>query len=192
MQTVSPRIVHVVIMIMLVSFFSSFSATAAVKSKKGVAAKDQPVKEQTVKELTVKEMRQQTYMKFLEAGGYRPELDKDGDVAFKHEGGNYIIQVDENDNVYFRLIYPNFWEIESEEERQDVLIAGNFTNSDIKCAKVFMLRDNVWAVVEIFLAKPEDYEKLLSRSISSIQSVVGTFRSKMQELKSERTKGGKS
>lgn len=192
MQTMTLRIVHAVIMIMLVSSFGSLTATAAVKAKKEPAAKEQKTKEQPKKEQTTKEISQQAYMKFLEANGYHPELDKDGDVTFKHEGGNYIIQVDENDNVYFRLIYPNFWEIESEEERQEVLIAANVANSDIKCAKVFMLRDNVWAVVEIYLTKPDDYEKLLSRSISSIQSVVGSFRSKMQELKSSRIKPAKS
>lgn len=187
MHNVTLRFVKAAVLIMLVGSFGFLPAVAAEKAKKE-AVKKEPAK----KVLTEKEIRQQTYMKFLESNGYRPELDKDGDVAFKHEGGNYIIQVDENDNVYFRLIYPNFWEIESEEERQDVLLAGNFANSDIKCAKVFMLRDNVWAVVEIFLSKPEDYEKILSRSISSIQSVVGSFRSKMQELKNDRMKSGKS
>jgi hypothetical protein len=187
MQISTRKTVRVVILALLACALAVLPTSAEDKAKKASGKTDKPVKE-----LTVKEKRQQTYMKFLEANGYRPELDQDGDVAFKHEGGNYIIQIDEGDDVYFRLIYPNFWEIESEQERSDVLVASTVANAGIKCAKVFMLRDNVWAVVEIFLAKPEDYEKLLSRSISTIQSSVNSFRSKMQELKESRQKAGKT
>lgn len=186
MHTLTQRFVKAIALTILIGSFGLLPANAEKVKKE--PAKKEPVK----KEQSVREVRQQAYIKFLEANGYRPELDKDGDVAFKHEGGNYIIQIDENDNLYFRLIYPNFWEIENEQERSDVLIASTVANSDIKCAKIFMLRDNVWAVVEIFLAHPDDYEKLLSRSISSIQSAVGGFRTKMQELKNERMKSIKS
>lgn len=143
------------------------------------------------KELTEKEKRQEKYMKFLASKGYTPELDPDGDVLFKYEGGNYIIQIDESDNLYLRLLYPNFWEIESEEERSDVLLASTVSNMRVKCAKVFMVQNNVWSVVEIFLLKPEDYEKLLPRSISAIQSSVEVFRMNMQELKKARDGKGK-
>ena len=61
----------------------------------------------------------------------------------------------------------------------------------VKCAKVFMVQNNVWSVVEIFLLKPEDYEKLLPRSISAIQSSVEVFRMNMQELKKARDGKGK-
>jgi hypothetical protein len=181
------RIARVCFLALLACGLAALPAPAADKAKKESGKTEKPVKE-----LTAKEKRQQTYIKFLESSGYRPELDQDGDVTFKHEGGNYIIQIDENDDVYFRLLYPNFWDIESEQERSDVLVASTVANANIKCAKVFMVRDNVWAVVEIFLAKPEDYEKLLSRSISTIQSSVNSFRNKMQELKESRQKAGKT
>ncbi|MCL6595365.1 MAG: hypothetical protein K6V73_04045, partial [Firmicutes bacterium] len=57
--------------------------------------------------------RAQGYLEFLAEEGYRPRLDADGDVVFKVEGGAYYILLDE-DEEFFRLIYPNFWPLETE------------------------------------------------------------------------------
>ena len=56
------------------------------------------------------------YMDFLSGEGYRPTIDNDGDVVFKVEGGLYYIDVDADDAVYFRVVYPNFWSIENPDE----------------------------------------------------------------------------
>jgi hypothetical protein len=142
------------------------------------------------KEPGPKERLQQMYMVALAGKGYRPDYDSDGDVIFKHEGGNYIIQIHEDDDGYFRLIYPNYWTIESEQERSDVLDAASVSNSSVKCAKTFIVRDNVWSVLELFLSKPDDFENHLSRSLSALQSGVNAFKSRMQELREARLKSG--
>ncbi len=174
MHSSIPRVIYILSLTLLMNYFGPVSALYAEKKEPGK-----------------KEKLQQMYMTYLKASGYRPDLDSDGDVTFKHEGGNYIIQIHENDDGYFRLIYPNFWEIESEQEGEDVLVAGSATNSIVKCAKIFTVKDNLWAVVELFLTKPDDYEKLLARSISALQNGVSTFRTKMQELGEIRKKKDK-
>jgi len=124
---------------------------------------------------------QNLYVAFLTKEGYAPSIDRDGDVQFKFEGGSYFIGVQEKDPKYFRLVFPNFWRIESERERRKVLIAANDSTAKVKCAKVFMLKDNVHASVEIFVNSPEDFKPVFRRSISAIRAGVRNFVRKMQE-----------
>ena len=121
------------------------------------------------------------YVDFLTKEGYHPELDKDGDVVFKSEGKTYLIIADENDPVYFRLIFPNFWAIESEPERQKVLVAADHASSRTKVAKVYTTQNNnVWASVEVFLAKPEEFSAIFQRSMNALQASIANFVEKMR------------
>ncbi len=79
-----------------------------------------------------KQERAEMYRSFLASEGYTPKIDNDGDVAFKFEGGNYYILVDDKDEAFFRLAYPGFWEIESEEERAKVIEAALHATAQTK------------------------------------------------------------
>jgi len=121
------------------------------------------------------------YVDYLSKEGFHPELDKDGDVVFKSEGKTYLIIADENDPVYFRLIFPNFWAIESEPERQKVLVAADYATGRTKVAKVYTTQNNnVWASIEVFLRKPEDFKEIFQRSMSALQASVANFVEKMR------------
>jgi hypothetical protein len=56
------------------------------------------------------------YLTYLLDEGFRPHITNNGNVAFKCEGRNYYIDIDEDDEEFFFLVYPNFWPIESDEE----------------------------------------------------------------------------
>lgn len=119
------------------------------------------------------------YMVYLQEEGFFPRIDDDGDVAFKYEGGNYCILVDESDEDFFRLIYPGFWSIESEEERIKVSYAALQATADTKVAKIFPVRDNTWAAVEMFQSPPQNFQKIFMRSLRALRTAVETFRAKM-------------
>lgn len=118
---------------------------------------------------------QQLYMGFLAKEGYQPTVDSDGDVQFKAEGKTYFIDVNEKDLMYFNLVLPNIWPIESEPERAQVLAAADAANRTCKATKVFMVRDNVWIGIELFVETPEDFVKVFKRSMTGIQCGVKTF-----------------
>jgi hypothetical protein len=120
------------------------------------------------------------YMDYLREEGYVPRLDDDGDVVFKYEGGTYILFADEKDPAYFRLAFPNFWEIESEEEERQVLDVINELNGRLKVVKFFIPRDDLWASVEMFIDPIENFRAVFARSISLLSQAVGMFRDKMQ------------
>lgn len=128
-----------------------------------------------------KQERAEMYRQYLLEEGFAPRIDEDGDVAFKYEGGSYVIIVDDKDDVFFRLIYPGFWSIESEEERTKVTQAALHATAQTKVAKVFMVRDNTWASIEMFCSPPEAFKPVFSRCLSALRTGVDTFRTKMRE-----------
>ena len=105
------------------------------------------------------------YSNYLRSEGYAPKIDDDGDVIFKYEGRTYLIMPDERDQQFFRLIFPNFWSIESEAERQKVLAAAGHATGLTKVGKVYIMRDSTWASVEIFLASPDHFSAVFTRSL---------------------------
>jgi len=128
-----------------------------------------------------KEERQKAYMEFLTREGYRPDIDSDGDVRFKHEGFTYFIEVDEKDDKYFRIGFPNFWSIDSDAERARVLVACDEATRRCKGAKVYSVRDNVWASFETFFDETRQYEPVFRRMMGALRTAVSAFVQKMKE-----------
>ena len=126
--------------------------------------------------------RARMYEEFLRAEGYQPEVDEDGDVRFKKEGGLYFIDVDERDEQFFRLCFPNFWSVESDEERGRALAACDYSNSLSKVAKVYLVHNtHAWAAIELFFAEPEEFRGVFERCIGALQNGVRNFVKRMQE-----------
>jgi hypothetical protein len=125
--------------------------------------------------------KSEMYKTYLVGEGYKPDVDKDGDIAFKREGRWLLIIIDGGDEEYFQLAYPNFWKIESEEERQIVVSACALVTSKTKVVKVYPVKDNVWASFEIVLPKPEDFKAVFPRAVDLLESGVRKFVDYMRE-----------
>jgi hypothetical protein len=121
------------------------------------------------------------YVDYLMEEGYRPRIDDDGDVVFKHEGRTYYITIDVNDKEFFRLIFPNFWSIENDEERDRAYIAADYATERTKVAKVYMRSDglDMMASIEMFIADPAGFAAVFPRCLSALQASVKNFREKM-------------
>ena len=127
-----------------------------------------------------KEERTKMYNDYLQGEGFSPSVDSDGDVMFKQEGRSYLIQIDANDEDFFRIIFPNFWKIENDAERVKVEQAAMIATSNTKVAKVFPVRDNVWAAVELFCSPADSFKPVFVRSMSALQSAVDKFAETMR------------
>ncbi|MFK7926207.1 MAG: hypothetical protein AB8H47_29935 [Bacteroidia bacterium] len=121
------------------------------------------------------------YLEFLESQEIEGKIDTDGDIQFKHEERSYFIEVDATDTEFFRLVLPNVWPIESEEERLQVLRAVDFVNNQVKVAKTYTVKDNVWIGIEVFRDDIDDYEEYFERSLQVIDRSVDYFIQKMEE-----------
>jgi hypothetical protein len=120
------------------------------------------------------------YMEYLQGEGYAPKVDDDGDVVFKHEGGTYIMFADEQDRTYFRLVFPAFWEIESEEEGEQVHQTMCELNGGLKVVKFYVVRNNTWASVEMFVDPIENFPAVFGRCLSLLGHARNQFRQKMR------------
>ena len=129
-----------------------------------------------------KAARADLYLNYLAEEGYRPEIDPDGDVAFRCEGWAYVILIDETDENYFALLCPNFWEVENEGELDNALVAANYATRTTKVAKIFLRSDNknTSASLEMFFDQPEDFRAVFSRALSALRTGVRTFADRMR------------
>lgn len=127
-----------------------------------------------------KKERAQMYMDYLRSEGFSPQLDQDQDIFFKFEGRTYLILIDERDEEFFRLVFPNFWSIDNEAERVKVEKAALQATADTKVAKVFPVKDNVWATIELFCLPPDSFKGVFKRGLSALRSAVNTFTEKMR------------
>jgi hypothetical protein len=125
-------------------------------------------------------VRSHAFAEFLKAEGYVPTVDTDGDILFKFEGRTYVLLLDDEDTEFFRIVFPNFWEIESDDERRKIEKAALVATSDTKAAKVYPVRDDTWASIEIFAATDEAFQRVFSRSMSALQSVIRNFSEEMK------------
>ena len=127
------------------------------------------------------ERRRQVFVQHLKSEGFAPKIDKDGDVVFKIEGGIYYIAMDKNDPEFFRMVYPRFWETESEAERLKALDAANHSNVRCKVSKVMVSSGNVSAAIEMLLPDPSDFEKVFGRCVGLLRNGVNTFLARVRE-----------
>ncbi len=124
----------------------------------------------------------QTYDTFLRDQGYTPKIDGDGDVLFKREGRMYFIQIYDGDPQYFRIVFPHFWEIETQEEREQVARACVAATALSKCTKLFITRDHVSATIELLLSNPDAYKAVFERLMDALMHGVNNFVTKMREI----------
>lgn len=122
-----------------------------------------------------------TYREFLAEEGFEAELDEAGDVAFTLDGRSFWLMVDDDDPAYFRLLFPNFWSIDSETEHQRAMLAAAEVTAEIKVAKVYVLGDDTQASVEMFLAAPADLRPVFDRALRALQGAVRRFCEIMQD-----------
>ena len=124
--------------------------------------------------------RAELYRAFLAEEGYAPKIDEDGDVVFKCEGMVFFISVDD-DAEYFRLVCADFWSIDSHAERDRVVHAAAAVNSLVKVAKVYPVRDDTWASVEMYCSPPDAVLPVLLRAMGTLRGIVSEFRKEMHE-----------
>jgi hypothetical protein len=129
-----------------------------------------------------KAVKAKTYIDYLRAEGWQPETDSDGDVYFKKEGYTYFLIVDADDDMFFQVLFPGFWAIESPAERQKALEACCFATSETKVAKAFIAKnDKVSVSVEVFMKSADQFSAVFNRCMSACQACVQRFIEKMKE-----------
>ena len=116
---------------------------------------------------------------FLAEEGFRPQLDDEGDVLFKFEGGTYFLITSEEDASYFALYYLRFWALEDPAERLRAHEAAAQAHRRVRVGRLTILDDDVTASIQAYLPDGEAWRGVLMRNLSGLQALVRTFREQM-------------
>jgi hypothetical protein len=143
----------------------------------------EPLKSGKERKAMNREERVEMVRNFLAEEGFRPTLDKDGDIVFKVEGHRFFVELDAKDEQYFRVARESFWDLDSDEVRARAAVAANETMRRLKAVKVLLGTKVVYAVIELFCEPPSSFIDVLPRTIDSLQSAVTRFCEKMNEEK---------
>lgn len=108
------------------------------------------------------------------------------DLIFKVEGRSYILIADADDTDFMRLVFPNFWPLESDEEFAAALQAISIVNGRCKGAKVHAnsTNDNIIVTTEFLIASadPKLPSNLFVRYIRMINNAADEFARIMREF----------
>lgn len=122
----------------------------------------------------------QPHLDFLVSEGYRPEVDEDGDLRFRHEGRTHFLIPQEKDPGYFRVSFPGAWECDGPEEEALALRTVNAVNRDLKVAKCVLVDGVVWVSVEGFFDPPDSFRPVFARCLDVIGSAAWQIRERMR------------
>jgi hypothetical protein len=90
---------------------------------------------------------QKTLMKFLESEGHSAARDERG-ISFFTAGSRHVLQFDDDDD-FVLLAIPDFWQVDTPQERRRALEAAVETASRVKCGKIVIVgAGSVWAAFE--------------------------------------------
>ena len=120
----------------------------------------------------------------LQEEGYgNVRTDEDGQLVFQLDGSTYLFSLDNNDPGYIRLLFPNFWSIDSDDERARAMVACNQVTLDCKCASVSIGSDSVTAEVQLLLPTGGTLDgTYVRRILSMISTAVSYFMEQMSRM----------
>lgn len=108
------------------------------------------------------------------------------DLVFKAEGRSYILIADADDADFVRLVFPNFWSLDSDEEFAAALQAISIVNGRCKGAKVHATskNDNIIATAEFLISadSPQIKGSLFIRYIHMLNNAAQEFGRIMREF----------
>jgi hypothetical protein len=124
---------------------------------------------------------QQFYINFMKEEGFVTKIDEQGDIAFKYQGDDFFLGLEEDDETFFRLGWLSAWGSESDEEKLLLLIAASKTNAEMKFTKTFILNEDVIFVTTDMLVDIKNFKVDIKRLLDAIVSTVETFKGFMTE-----------
>lgn len=121
------------------------------------------------------------YLEILSEEGFRPVLDEDGGIVFKYEGIKFLVDAQEDDPEYFRILYIYIWVAQSNEERLKAeRVAIEIMNS-YKVIKILQWDNGFVATIEMFLPSVDTIRPVLNRILSMLKFIGKEFSNLMNK-----------
>jgi hypothetical protein len=127
---------------------------------------------------------QDIYTSHLRSESFSPELTNTGNVRFRRGNRAYVIHIDDNDPLYFRLTLAFVSDDKSEAARARQLEGCNVATSEVKVVKCFLDADgDPTFAVEMFLIVPGDFKASFARFMRATDSAYDRYSRTLTELR---------
>lgn len=123
----------------------------------------------------------------LERMGYKPKIDKEGDIMLRYQLKTLFFLVNDDDEENFvNVILPQFAEIDDGEETL-YLAACNKVTRGTRMVKVYVDQTfkNITASCEFYYANDESLEFNLQKALSILAIIRTLYRNCIKELSEE-------
>jgi len=81
----------------------------------------------------------------------------------------------EDDEQYYRICLPNFWPLETPEERERAAIAAHDVTSRVKAVKLIATGDDTWCLIQTFCPSVGELLPVLEQCIRTILSAAEEY-----------------
>jgi hypothetical protein len=95
-------------------------------------------------------------------------------TIFRYEGLTYLSLWEDDDDAFFRLALPKFYDV-MDDNRASILDIVNTVNLRIKYAKTCIENNSVWAYYEHFVTRETDLEAVIEHAIRVLQATLFEF-----------------
>ena len=121
------------------------------------------------------------YQEILVEEGYRPALDEDGDIRFKHQGTTFYLQARDDDDTYMRLLLA--YQLSDDITEEAALAAANANNIGFKAIKTSLRIAVRFAEfsLEGFYTDAVQFTPHLGRSITAMEAAAAEFFKRARE-----------
>lgn len=111
---------------------------------------------------------------FLQEEGFMPSIDKDGDIAFKKEGGQYWVTVSAEDTAPMYVTIGRGFNKPQEYSLATIMLTAADMNF-VEGVKVLCSEDSFVIQGELFLGNAEQFKYAFYKIINQIERVVYAF-----------------
>ena len=77
------------------------------------------------------------------------------------------------------MCLPNYWPIEYEEERKNVIYACDYVGKKIAYVKAYIKEESVWFSLELNLENPDDFNSFLHIGVDKLREAKDLFTHEM-------------
>ena len=111
--------------------------------------------------------------------GYNPTLDDDGDLLFKASGYTFLIILDDDDDLFYRIIVPGIDKIDADDvdESMKKILAVLKVSKELKSVKICFTEDVLSMTYEGFYDSVDDFNLVLERLINLVSRCVLKYQS---------------
>jgi hypothetical protein len=127
---------------------------------------------------------QDIYAAHLRSEAFSPEITNSGNLRFRRGNRSYVIHIDDNDPLYFRLTLAFVADDKSDAARARQLEGCNVATSEVKVVKCFLDGDgDPTFAVEMFLIVPGDFKASFARFMRATDSAYDRYSRTLSELR---------